>query len=145
IDASLLEHAPHLRAIANYAVGYDNIDLVAAAARGISVGNTPDVLTDATADMAFALLMAAARALPQAMQSVRQGDWLGWEPARYLGVEVHGAVLGIIGFGRIGQAVARRAEGFEMEVIHTESGSDRATLVGLLERSDFVSLHLPLT
>jgi glyoxylate reductase len=141
IDEALLERAPGLRAIANYAVGYDNIDLQAAAARGIAVGNTPDVLTDATADLAFALLMAAARRLPAAADSVRAGDWLTWEPARYLGAEVHAAALGIVGFGRIGRAVARRAEGFEMEVIHT-SGVE---LSELLERADFVSLHTPLT
>ena len=90
IDTALLDRAPRLRAIANYAVGYDNIDLAAAAARGIAVGNTPDVLTDATADLAFALLMAAARKLPDAMEAVRDGDWLGWEPARYLGVSAAG-------------------------------------------------------
>ena len=141
IDAALLERAPRLTAIANYAVGYDNIDLQAAAARGIAVGNTPDVLTDATADLTFALLMAAARRLPEAVDSVRQGDWLTWEPARYLGAAVHGAVLGIVGFGRIGQALARRAEGFDMEVIHTGA----IELSELLERADFVSLHTPLT
>ena len=109
---------PHLRAIANYAVGYDNIDVDAATARGIAVGNTPDVLTDATADLAFALLMAAARRLPEAIADARDGDWLTWEPGRYLGAEVHGATLGIIGFGRIGRAVAQRAAGFEMTVVH---------------------------
>ena len=141
IDAALLERAPRLTAIANYAVGYDNIDLQAAEAHGIAVGNTPDVLTDATADLTFALLMAAARRLPEAVDSVRQGDWLTWEPARYLGAAVHGAVLGIVGFGRIGQALARRAEGFDMEVIHTGA----IELSELLERADFVSLHTPLT
>jgi glyoxylate reductase len=141
IDAALLERAPRLRAIANYAVGYDNIDLAAAAARGIAVGNTPDVLTDATADLAFALLMAAARRLPEAVDSVLRGDWLTWEPARYLGAEVHGAALGIVGFGRIGRAVAQRAGGFQMEVIHTGA----VELSELLERADFVTLHTPLT
>ncbi|HEY2771501.1 MAG TPA: D-glycerate dehydrogenase [Solirubrobacteraceae bacterium] len=141
IDAELLERCPRLRAIANYAVGYDNIDLDACKARDIRVGNTPDVLTDATADLAFALLMAAARKLPPAAQSVRAGDWLTWEPEGFLGADVHGATLGIIGFGRIGQAVAQRATGFAMTVLHTGETS----LEELLERSDFVSIHAPLT
>jgi glyoxylate reductase len=141
IDADVLERCPLVRAIANYAVGYDNIDLEACKARDVRVGNTPEVLTDATADLAFALLMAAARKLPPAAQSVRDGDWLTWEPEGFLGADVHGATLGIIGFGRIGQAVARRASGFEMTVIHTGS----TPLPELLERSDFVSIHAPLT
>ncbi len=144
IDGPLLQRCPHLRAISNYAVGYDNIDLDAAAARGIAVGNTPDVLTEATADLTFALLLAAARQLPEAIASVTDGDWLTWEPARYLGAEVHGATLGIIGLGRIGRAVADRARGFEMTVIHNEPNTG-ITLQELLERSDFVSLHCPLT
>jgi glyoxylate reductase len=143
VDAELIGRCPHLRAISNYAVGYDNVDLDAASARGIPVGNTPDVLTDATADLAFALLLAAARKLPEAVGAVRDGDWLTWEPARYLGAQVFGATVGIVGFGRIGQAVARRASGFEMTVLHTGSGGD--ALGAVLERSDFVSLHLPLT
>ncbi len=109
VDAALIEHCPDLRAISNYAVGYDNVDIDAAAARGIPVGNTPDVLTEATADLTWALLLAAARKLPEAIDSVRQGDWLTWEPARYLGAAVGGATLGIVGLGRIGRAVARRA------------------------------------
>jgi glyoxylate reductase len=145
IDAGLIASSPHLRAIANYAVGYDNIDVAAAAARGIPVGNTPDVLTDATADLTFALLMAAARKLPEATAAVRDGDWLPWEPARHLGAEVHGATLGIVGFGRIGRAVAKRAQGFEMKIVHTDSRGDEAALAELLNKSDFVSLHLPLT
>jgi glyoxylate reductase len=144
VDAALIEACPELRAIANYAVGFDNIDLDAASARDIQVGNTPDVLTDATADLAFALLMAAARKLPQAMADVSKGDWLTWEPARYLGASVHGATLGIIGMGRIGAAVARRGRGFDMEVIHSDIGGG-LPLEELLERSDFVSLHAPLT
>ena len=143
VDASLIEHSPRLRAISNYAVGYDNIDVEAASARGIPVGNTPDVLTDATADLTFALLLAAARKLPEAVTDVRDGDWLTWEPGRYLGASVHGATLGIIGFGRIGRAVARRASGFDMTVVHAGSGGD--VVETLLERSDFVSLHCPLT
>jgi glyoxylate reductase len=149
VDAALLERCPRLRAIANYAVGYDNIDLAATAARGIPVGNTPDVLTDATADLTFALLLAAARKLPEATDAVRTGDWVTWEPGQYLGAAVFGATLGIIGFGRIGQAVAHRASGFDMAVLHTGSGvragSGGDSLETLLERSDFVSLHCPLT
>jgi glyoxylate reductase len=142
VDAELLEACPRLRAIANLAVGYDNIDLEAVRARNIPVGNTPDVLTEATADLTFALLLAAARKLPEAAASVTDGDWLTWEPARYLGAEVHGATLGIIGMGRIGRAVAKRASGFEMDMISANTGQ---SLEPLLERSDFVSIHCPLT
>lgn len=154
IDAALIEHCPRLRVISNYAVGYDNIDIDAAAARAIAVGNTPDVLTEATADLTWALLLAAARKLPEAVASVHAGDWLTWEPARYLGAAVQGAVLGIIGFGRIGRAVARRASGFDMTVLYTGAGSGASAsdalasevpLDELLEGSDFVSLHCPLT
>jgi glyoxylate reductase len=145
IDAAMLERAPHLRAIANYAVGYDNIDVAAAAARGIPVGNTPDVLTDATADLAFALLLAAARKLRGAIAAVAAGDWVTWEPGLHLGAAVWGATRGIVGFGRIGRAVARRAEGFDMTVLSTDSRSDAGALERLLEQSDFVSLHAPLT
>jgi glyoxylate reductase len=141
VDAGLLEHSPRLRAISNYAVGYDNVDIAAATARGIPVGNTPDVLTEATADLAFALLLAAARRLPAAIETVRTGDWLTWEPGKDLGYDVHGATLGVIGMGRIGSAVARRARGFDMTVIHTGS----VPLDALLADSDFVSLHVPLT
>lgn len=141
IDAALLERCPRLKAIANYAVGSDNINLAAATARGIQVGVTPDVLTDATADLAFALLLAAARNIEQAAAAARRGDWRTWEPAGWLGADVAGATLGIIGFGRIGQAVARRGRGFDMEVLHTRETS----VDELLERSDFVSLHSPLT
>ncbi len=135
---------PEARAVANYAVGYDNIDLDAAREHGVAIGNTPDVLTDATADLAFALLLAIARNLPQAAASVHAGEWRTWEPEGYLGVDVHGATLGIVGMGRIGLAVAKRAAGFEMEVLHTgrEGG---IPLMELLSRSDFVSLHCPLT
>jgi glyoxylate reductase len=144
VDAELLDHAPRLRAISNYAVGYDNIDVEAAARRGIPVGNTPDVLTETTADLALALLLAAARRLPAAIDSVLRGDWGTWEPDRYLGFEVHGATLGIIGMGRIGAAVARRARSFEMNVIDA-TARDRDALTPLLRDSDFVSLHCPLT
>jgi glyoxylate reductase len=144
VDAALIAACPQLRAIANYAVGTDNIDFDAAAARGIPVGNTPDVLTDATADLAFALLLAAARRLPEALASVASGDWVTLEPARYLGTTVHGATLGIIGLGRIGRAMAARARGFDMDVIHT-GRQGGVPLDDLLVRADFVSLHCPLT
>ena len=147
VDAALIEHCPHLRAIANYAVGYDNIDLDAATARGIAVGNTPDVLTEATADLTFALLLAAARKLPEAIAAVGAGDWLTWEPAGFLGQAVQGATLGIVGLGRIGRAVAHRAEGFAMTVLHFGGAPEADSAVSfeeLLERSDFVSLHCPL-
>ena len=144
VDRELIEASPDLRAISNYAVGTDNVDLDAARERGIEVGVTPDVLTEATADMAFALMLAAARRLVDAEAEVRTGEWLTWEPARLLGRDVHGATLGIVGYGRIGRAVARRAAGFEMEVVHT-SGSRGDELSELLEVSDFVSIHCPLT
>jgi glyoxylate reductase len=144
VDAALIEGSPRLRAIANYAVGYDNIDLAAARARGIPVGNTPDVLTDATADLTFTLLLAAARRLPDALLSVQSDDWLTWEPGAFLGHDVFGATLGIIGMGRIGRAVAHRARGFDMTVLHT--GADGGVpLLTLLKRADFVTLHTPLT
>jgi glyoxylate reductase len=141
VDAALLDAAPKLRAIANYAVGTDNIDLALTAARGIPVGVTPDVLTEATADLAFALLLAAARRLPEAAAAAREGLWRTWEPAAWLGADVDGATIGIVGFGRIGRAVARRAEGFRMTVRSTAD----APLQELLEGSDFISLHCPLT
>jgi glyoxylate reductase len=144
LDADLIAAAPKLRAVANYAVGTDNVDLDAATARGIPVGNTPDVLTETTADLAFALMLAGARRLVDAERSVRAGEWRTWEPQGFLGHDVHGRVLGIVGFGRIGQAVAHRAEGFGMEVLHT-SRSGGVPLDELLQRADFVSLHAPLT
>ncbi len=143
VDAALIDGSPHLRAIANYAVGYDNIDLRAAAARGIPVGHTPDVLTETTADLTFALLLAAARQLPEAMAAVTAGDWLTWDPAHHLGHEVHGATLGIVGMGRIGRAVARRAAGFDMHVLVSEPDGE-TPLEQLLEQSDFVTIHCPL-
>jgi glyoxylate reductase len=144
IDAELLDAAPGLRAIANYAVGSDNIDLEAAGGRGIPVGVTPGVLTDATADIAFALILAIARRLPEGEAAVRAGEWLTWGPAWLLGRDVHGATLGIVGRGRIGAAVARRADGFGMNVVH-HSRSSGIPLDELLAQADFVSLHLPLT
>jgi glyoxylate reductase len=144
VDAALLDAAPRLRAIANLAVGTDNIDLAAAAARGIPVGATPGVLTDATADLAFALLLAVARRLPDGEREVREGRWAPWQPSHGLGADASGATLGIVGRGRIGEAVARRAQGFGMEVLHS-SRSSGLPLAELLARADFVSLHVPLT
>jgi len=144
IDAAVIAAAPNLKAIANMAVGTDNVDLEAAAERGIPVGNTPDVLTDATADLAFALLLALARRIPQGAAQVRDGEWRTWEPAADLGADLAGATLGIVGRVRIGAAVARRAEGFGLEVLYS-SRSSGVPLEELLERSDFVSLHAPLT
>ncbi|MHB8692903.1 MAG: 2-hydroxyacid dehydrogenase [Solirubrobacteraceae bacterium] len=141
VDEELLAACPDMRAIANYAVGVDNIDLEATRRRGIPVGNTPDVLTEATADLAFALLLAAARRMPEAMMGVAGGEWVTFDPTGWLGADVHGATLGIVGLGRIGRAVAKRAEGFSMEILHTRAVS----LEELLVQSDFVSLHCPLT
>jgi glyoxylate reductase len=143
VDVQLFDAAPRLVAVANYAVGFDNVDLRAATERGIPVGHTPDVLTDATADLAFALMLSAARRLPEGERAVRRGDW-GWEPDFLLGHDVHRATLGIVGMGRIGSAVAQRAEGFGMDVIQ-HSRTSGVPLPELLERSDFVSLHAPLT
>jgi glyoxylate reductase len=146
IDAELLDACPRLRAIANYAVGWDNVDVEAVTTRGIPVGNTPDVLTDATADLAWALLLASARGIASAADAVRRGEWRTWRPDGWLGHDVYGATLGIVGMGRIGRAVARRAEGFGMVVVHTaRSGGAGLGLGELLERADFVSLHVPLT
>jgi glyoxylate reductase len=147
LDTGFIDACPRLTAISNYAVGYDNVDVDAATARGIRIGNTPDVLTDATADLAFALLLAAARKIPEAVASVCDGDWLTWEPGRYLGASVHGATLGVIGFGRIVRAVAQRATGFDMRVIHADTRGPHAAdeLGTLLAESDFVSVHCPLT
>lgn len=147
IDAALIDSCPGLRAIANLAVGTDNIDLAEAARRGIAVGNTPGVLTEATADLAFALILAAARRLLDASASVRRGEWRTWEPGGWLGHDVHGATLGIVGPGEIGSAVARRARGFDMEVLLSgrRQKRGRVPLDRLLAESDFVSLHLPLT
>lgn len=144
IGPELLDACPRLRVVANYGVGYDNVDVPAAQQRGVAVANTPDVLTDATADLAFALLLAAARRLPETAAVVTDGRWGTWEPAGWLGHDVAGATLGIVGAGRIGDAVARRAAGFDMTVLRTTSRAGTPLPV-LLERSDFVSLHVPLT
>ena len=144
VDAELIEAAPRLRAISNYAVGVDNIDIEAASARGIPVGNTPGVLTDTTADLAVALMLGIGRRLVDGDAYVRRGEWRTWEPELLLGHDLHEATVGILGFGRIGQAVARRLEGFECTVLHT-SRSGGVSFEELLERSDFVSVHTPLT
>ncbi len=143
IDDELLARAPRLRVVANYAVGLDNIDLAAAARRGVAVTHTPDVLTEATADLAFALLLAAARRVIEGDALVRGGGWTGWEPWQILGAEVHGATLAIVGMGRIGRAVARRARGFDMRVIGVTSREGSVDEV--LPQADFVSIHCPLT
>lgn len=144
VDAELIEAAPRLRAISNYAVGVDNVDLEAAAARGIPVGNTPDVLTESTADLALALMLGIARRLAEGEAFVKAGEWVTWEPGLMLGRDLHGATVGIVGHGRIGQAVGRRLEGFGCEVLaNTREGG--VSLEELLERSDFVTLHCPLT
>jgi glyoxylate reductase len=157
VDDEFLDAAgKKLRVVSNYAVGFDNIDVGACARRGIPVGNTPGVLTETTADLAWALLMAAARRLPEGDRYVRDGNWKTWGPLLLLGPDVHGATMGIVGFGRIGQAVARRAQGFGMEILYhdvqevprevTESlGATYLPLEELLARSDFVSLHVNLS
>jgi glyoxylate reductase len=139
-----------LRIVANVAVGYDNIDLAAAQRLGVTVCNTPGVLDDATADVAFLLLLAAARCATQAQQDLRTGQWPGWELTAYLGKGLNGATLGLVGYGRIGQAMSRRAKGFGLTVLHhTRHDSGAPGWIGdldeLLIRSDFVSLHVPLT
>jgi glyoxylate reductase len=144
VDAELIDAAPRLRAISNYAVGVDNVDVAAATARGIPVGNTPGVLTDSTADLAMALMLGIARRLAEGESFVRAGKWKTWEPGLMLGRDLHGATVGIVGYGRIGKAVARRLEGFGCELL-TTSRSDGVPLDELLERSDFVTLHCPLT
>ncbi len=144
VDAELLDACPELRAVANMAVGTDNIDLAECAQRGIPVGNTPGVLTEATADLAFALILASARHLIEAAGAVRAGQWRTWEPAGWLGQDVHGATLGIIGLGKIGRAMVRRSEGFGMRLLHHDRTSGMS-LDTVLADSDFVSIHCPLT
>ncbi len=155
IDAEVMDAAgSQLKVISNQAVGYDNIDVPAATQRGIPVGNTPDVLTDATADFSFALMMAAGRRLIEGERYVRDGKWKTWSPSLLLGVDFKGATLGLVGFGRIGKAMARRAAGFDMRVLyydpletepHPEIKATQTDLETLLEESDFISLHTPLT
>ena len=152
IDGALLDACPRLRAVATMAVGYDNIDVSACTARGVLVTNTPGVLTDATADLAFALLLAAARRLAEGERAVRAGTWGPWDPNWMLGKPVADATLGIVGPGRIGAAMARRAGGFGMRVLYHGRhevagfpGRRAATLDALLAESDYVSIHVPLT
>jgi glyoxylate reductase len=154
MDAPLLDRLPGLRAIANFGVGFDNIDVAAATARKVMVTNTPDVLTEATADIAFALLLASARRLGEGERMVRAGLFHGWTPKMLIGADIAGATLGLVGFGRIAAAVARRAGGFDMRLLHTARGehpeaaslgSRRVDLDHLLSESDFVSIHVPLS
>jgi lactate dehydrogenase-like 2-hydroxyacid dehydrogenase len=144
IDAALLERCPRLRVVSNMAVGVDNVDLAAAARLGVAVGNTPDVLTDATADLTMTLLLAAARRLPEGVAAVREGTWGPWRPDWLLGLELRGARLAIVGMGRIGGAVAERARAFGMEIVH--AGRPRtAQFEQALSTADVVTLHCPLT
>ena len=151
VREALLGKAPRLRVISNMAVGYDNIDVATCTQRGIPVGNTPGVLTEGTADLTMALLLSVARNLPAASQDAREGRWKTWSPAGWLGADLNGATLGIIGMGKIGQAVAQRARGFGMRIVYTDEVErptlklERLSLDELLQTSDFVSLHVPLT
>ena len=154
IDAALMDAGSNLKVISNMAVGYDNIDIPAASQRGIPIGNTPGVLNETTADFAFALLMAAARRIAEGQRYVQDGNWLTWHPTVLSGQDIFGATLGIIGCGRIGTAVMRRAQGFSMRILvnslETEEeirqlGGEKVSLDELLAASDFVSLHVPLT
>ena len=154
IDGPLLDAAPGLKVVCNVAVGYNNIDLAACSARGVLATNTPGVLDETTADLTWALLLAAARRLPEAERFMRAGQWQGWRGDAFMGMDVHHATLGIIGLGRIGEAVARRARGFSMKVLYNnrnrlprkaeqQLGVTYATLPRLLKTADFISLHLP--
>ncbi|MDN5302113.1 MAG: glyoxylate reductase [Thermoanaerobacteraceae bacterium] len=155
IDAELFDRAKKLKIVSNYAVGFDNIDLDEATKRGIMATNTPGVLTETTADLAFALLMATARRIVEADKFARAGKWKTWGPMLMLGQDVYGAKLGLIGLGRIGYAVAKRAKGFDMDVMYydmfrnekaeQELGLKFVELEHLLKESDFVSIHVPLT
>lgn len=155
IDAPLMDRAPRLKVISNCAVGYDNIDVQAATKRGIIVGNTPGVLTETTADLTFALLMATARRIPEATRFVRAGKWKTWGLTLLLGRDIYGATLGIVGMGRIGSVVAKRATGFGMKILYYDVarredleerlGVTFTDLETLLRESDFVTLHVPLT
>lgn len=152
IDAELMDAiGSQVKVISSMSVGVDHIDLAEATKRGIPIGNTPGVLTDATADQAFALLLAAARRISEAERYVRAGKWVTWTPSLLLGVDLVGSTLGIVGFGRIGQAVAKRAQGFDLRVIYHDPtaepvyGAQPVDLDTLLHESDFISIHVPLT
>ena len=155
VDAELMNRAPKLKVISNCAVGFDNIDVQEATRRRIIVGNTPGVLTDTTADFAFALLMAAGRRVVEGDKVVRAGKWKTWGPMILLGQDIHGATLGIIGFGRIGYAVAKRAKGFGMKILYadvlrnkqaeTELEIEYVEMNRLLAESDFITIHTNLT
>jgi len=151
VREALLSNAPHLRVVSNMAVGFDNIDLAACTRRDIPVGNTPGVLTEGTADLTMALLLAVARNIPSASQDAREGKWKTWSPAGWLGADLNGAILGIVGMGKIGQAVAQRACGFGMRIVYSDEverpvlQAEKLPLESLLKSSDFVSLHVPLT
>jgi glyoxylate reductase len=154
VDAALLDAAPRLRVVSNFAVGYDNIDVAAATRRGILVANTPGVLAETTADFTMALMLAAARRVIEGDQYVKAGRWRTWGPETLLGRDLYGATIGIIGFGQIGQAVARRVSGFGMRILYyspsrkldveIEGGPIYAPLERLLAESDIISLHCPL-
>lgn len=156
VDADVLDAAgPQLRVVSAMAVGVDNIDVAECASRGIAVGNTPGVLTETTADIAWALILAAGRRIVEAAEYVKGGEWRTWSPTQLAGVDVHGATLGVVGFGAIGQAVARRAQGFGMRVLYWnrtarsdeagELGAERRSFDDLLAESDFVSVNVALT
>jgi len=152
IDGELMDSiGSQLKVISSMSVGVDHIDVAAATARGIPVGNTPGVLTDATADQALALMLSAARRIPEAERFLRAGKWVTWQPSLLLGADFTGSTLGIVGFGRIGQAVARRAQGFDLRVIYHDPsaqpvyGAQPVDMDTLLGESDFVSIHVPLT
>ena len=155
VDAATLDLLPDLKLVSNYGVGYDGIDVAACQARGVAVTNTPGVLDAATADLAFALILAVRRRIVEGDRYVRAGTWAsGWAEPFLLGDEVSGAMLGIVGLGRIGQAVARRAHGFDMRILYAqrresetaaELGAERRELDALLAEADIVTLHLPLT
>jgi len=150
-----LDRMPELRIVANCAVGYDNVDLDAAAKRGVVVTNTPDVLTDSTADLTWALILAVARRLAEGWQLLRDGKWQGWHPTQLLGLELRGATLGILGAGRIGRAVGERAVGFGLHVLYSDharsaefeerTGAEKVEVGELLEQSDAVTVHVPST
>ncbi len=154
VDAALIARVPHLKAVANIAVGYNNIDVPACTARGIQVTNTPGVLDDSTADLAFALMLATARRVTEVEAYIRKGEWTGWKLKQWLGVDVHHATLGIIGMGRIGQAIAKRAAGFDMKVIYhnrtrvapeieARANAAYVSMDALLAQADFVVLQMP--